>query len=280
MSTKKEQRELKRPDAFQTKVRDQLEKLIQKPTLLFSLLAILGVTLGGYFLSTYYHNSQLEKRATEIYAIDKIYQDELEKVQEKNIELYSKITEINNKIMDLESNKEIKPENKKSSLDQLKNELKKTEQNAKKIKGDHTKSSEEYYNFYQKNPRSSEGIRAAIHLTQNALKNNDYNKAKKITEQLLNNLSKSSFFYSNIIKLHVSILEEMSQLDLAINETNKLLMNVNKQEEPSILLLKGRLLIKKENNTEAKKILDSIITHFHATQEIKSKARAYKALIF
>lgn len=279
MSTKKEQRELKKPDLFQTRAREELEKIKQKPGLLIAILAILGISVGGYFFNAHYQNTQLEKRVSQIYAVDSLHKEELAKVQKETYALYNEMTENNKTIMDLEAKKTLtKPE--KSKLKKLKDKLDKIMASLKTIRPDHKKSSEGYLKFYEEHPSTQEGRRAASIVIQNLLNNKSYKEAKELSQKVLKDMPKSSLFYGSLLRLHIKVLSELSELDLALSKTEKLLAENSPKEQAQTLLLKGIILLQKEDKEEAQKTFERIITHFHATAELKSQARAYKALIF
>ena len=94
MSTKKEQRALKKPDLFQIRGRQLLERLKQNPQSLVGIVILVAVFVGGYFLNRYYSNLQIEKRASALWSVDKLYEKELEEAQEKSLELYTKANKL------------------------------------------------------------------------------------------------------------------------------------------------------------------------------------------
>lgn len=278
MSTKKEQRALKKPDLFQKLVRDQLEKIKDNSTSVMAFIGIAILATGGYFSKQYYDNTQIEKRASALYAIDKIYDNEEKMLSEESTKLSSELSNLNTKIVKLEEKKDLTPEE-KSELGKLKAETNSIETKQGKLQANHTASDEAYVAFFNKHPETAEGARAAIQVVNNLLQQKSYQKASELAKKVLENLSPTSLFYGNIAKLYINILSELGEIDPALSETEKLFGKVSEKEQPELLLLKGILLLQKEDLESAKKTFDTVATHFHATDEHKSQAKAYKALI-
>ena len=114
------------------------------------------------------------------------------------------------------------------------------------------------------------------HLT----KEKKYDKALELVKTILAQTSPASLFYPSLLKLHIKLLSETSNLELALSETEKLIAVNSDSEKAQSLLTKGALLVQAGKLAEAEKIFDTVITDFHATSDLKLQARAYKALIF
>ena len=277
MSTKKEQRALKRPDRFQVTMKRQLERIKQNPGVALGIVGIVALVFGAYFIGNYYQKVQLEKRVSALYSADKLYKEELEQVQKNVMSAYTAMGELSQKITALEEKK--KPSQKeKAELKSLKKELETKTKAISQVKPNHSASSKEYLAFFEANLDSAEGHRAALNTISGYLGKKDYKAAKELVTRVLGSMSPSSFFYKSTSLLHIKILSELSELETALSEADKLLTLSSDQEQPEVLLLKGVLLLQKNSKEEAGKIFDSLITHFHATQVLKSRAKAYKAL--
>ena len=277
MSTKKEQRALKRPDRFQVTMKRQLERIKQNPGVALGIVGIVALVFGGYFIGNYYQKVQLEKRVSALYSADKLYKEELEQVQKNVMSAYTAMGELSEKITTLEEKK--KPSKKEQTeLANLKKELEEKTKAISQVKPNHSASSKEYLAFFEAYPDSAEGHRAALNRISSLLSEKDYQAAKELIARVLESMSRSSFFYKSASMLHIKILSELSEVETALSETEKLLALSSDQEQPEILLLKGVLLLQKDSKAEAGKIFDKLITHFHATQVLKSQAKAYKAL--
>lgn len=278
MSTKKEQRALKRPDLFQKLGREQLEKIKANPTPFLSIVGILFLATGGYFAKQYYNNTQLEKRVSALYAIDKMYAEEDKRYTADSSRLASRLNEINGKILELEKKKTSTAEE-KAEIKKLKEEVDSISAKQDELQADHTDSNEAYVAFFNAHSSTPEGARAALQVVNSLLEKKSYKKASELTGKVLQHLPSSSLFYANVSKLHIKILSELGEVDPALSETEKLFTKVSEGEQPEVLLLKGILLLQKEDKEAAKKTFDTVATHFHATDEHKSQAKAYKALI-
>ncbi len=278
MSTKKEQRALKRPDLFQKLAKEQLEKIKDNPIPFVAVIGIVLLAASGYFAKQYYDNTQIEKRASALYAIDKIYDDEDRSFSEESGKLSSELSNLNEKVIKLEEKKDLTPEQ-KSELEKLKAKTNSIQAKQGKLQANHTVSDEAYVAFFNKHSGTAEGTRAAIQVVNSLLQQKSYQKASELAGKVLEKLSPSSLFYGNIAKLYINILSELGQIDPALSETEKLFAKVSETEQPEVLLLKGILLLQKEDRESAKKTFDTVATHFHATDEHKSQAKAYKALI-
>ena len=71
MSTKKEQRTLKRPDLFQKLAREQLEKIKDNPTPFLAVIGIVILATSGYFAKQYYNNTQIKLFHTNYFSTNK-----------------------------------------------------------------------------------------------------------------------------------------------------------------------------------------------------------------
>lgn len=279
MSTKKEQRALKRPDLFQTRGREFLENQKQNPKGIISVLAILFIAIAGYFFSQYWSNQQIEKRASELWSVDKTYQEELTAFQALAEAEGKKIDALETKLEELQKDDKAAKKN-KSQIDKLNEEIDALEKIAAAAKPNHEKSSEAYLAFFKKYSDTPEGHRAAIHVINYLTQSNKIEKAQELTAKVLEKMKPSAFFYTSLSRLNIKLLSELTHLDSALSEAEKLLAKSPDKEKPQALLLKGTILLQAEKEEEAEKIFDSVIAHFHATGETKSLARAYKALIF
>ena len=277
MSTKKEKRALKRPDLFQVIMKRQLEKIKQNPGVALGIVGVIALVFGGYFVGNYYQKLQLEKRVSALYAADKIYKEELEKVQKDVMSGYTAMNELSQKIVSLEENKNASKEE-KAELEKLKKELESKTKSISQLKPNHSASSKEYLSFYEAHSESPEGHRAALNVISYYLKSKNYKAAKEMVEKVLTSMSPSALLYKSTSMLHIKILSELSEVDVALSEINKLLKRLSEEEQPDVLLLQGVLLLQKGSKEEAGKTFDALITHFHATQVLKSRAKAYKAL--
>lgn len=279
MSTKKEQRALKRPDLFQARGREYLEKLKQSPQTLVIVFGIIVLSIGGFFLSQYYTNQQLEQRSSELWEADKLFEKELTSLQDTIYDNYKKMNDLDVELRALKEDKAAEKKN-KTQIEKLEKEISALEETTKNFKVDHSGSNEAYLAFFNKHPKTAEGTRAAIQVIHYLTQEKSYLKAEELSEKVLDNLSPTSFFYTSLLKLRIKLLSETSKLDVALSEADKLLASSSEKEQPQAMILKGNLLLQAKKQEEAEKIFDTVITHFHATGELKSQARAFKALIF
>ena len=105
MTTKKERRELSKPDAFQRQMQEKFYELSERPTLIISFIGLIAFLLLSYWGMNAYKNYQLENRTTEISKIDIAYKDIKKSLSPKLTKLLESEEQAQVKIAQLKSQK-------------------------------------------------------------------------------------------------------------------------------------------------------------------------------
>ena len=293
MTTKKERKRLKAPDAFQVKVMSYVDEMLKHRTFLYALglgsVVLVTLILGG----RYYKSEQARKRVVALSEIDQLFLSEEETAQNERSKILEKVENLEKKIDEQEkiasSKKEAKETEKKannSNLDKdkkvlaLEKEIEKYEQSLENIKADHGSSLKKFEDFYANHKDSPEGIRAAIMVINQMLDDKKFQEASSLTSDILTHLNDKPFLQIQLTNLHISILEELSKYDEALNALEQVeKMDSEEKNKASYLLTRGRLYMHYGKKDQASQTFKELMSKYENSQEA-NKARSFQALMY
>ena len=230
--------------------------------------APLVVVVIAVIIGQTYMKSQKNKRLATLATINRVYDDEQQAAAERRSKLQEKIKKIN----ELESKKEKNDKQDKSA------EMKELETQLKAIQADHSRSSEQYRQFFATHQTSPEGWAAAMSAVGVALTNKKYDTAQELLTTILKHSTKNDFYQVQARLLYIKLLEEQGNIEQALTETEQIYRLAPKDFKPETLLIKARLLLAQKQNSAARAVCEEIIKDF-ADSRAAVKARAIKVLL-
>ncbi len=258
---------LKSVDAFQAQVLEFLAKLANNPKIVaYGLGALIVVLVGGYGVRYGLQKSE-EKRAEGLVKVDAMFEEENK--------AFNKLREDKEKKRD--ALRAAQPSGANEKLEETA-EMKTLEAEIQALKPDHSKSSAEYKSYYEKHPKSAEGLVAGLKYAGFAAEQGQIEDAQKVLEAMVEPAQSYSILKVQTLLLLISILEDRDQLDKALEYSDKLLNGLPSELKPKVLLTKGQIQLLKKDYTQAQVTLNQIVTDSESSQEAE-KARSLLALI-
>lgn len=278
MSTKKERRQMSRPDAFQTKMREKFYEISERPGTILASVGIVLLLVLIYLGANYYSEYKFEQRTSEISLIDMIHDDEAEALQQKLSLGYKQDQDLTKKIGELKKLKK-KTKAQKQELEKLTKEKEALSKNQKLLKvGAFKQSKEKYLEYFANNSSSKEGLRAAVFAASIDIEEKNYAMAKSTLEKAQSHLKENSLISNKIKELYVSILTEFKDFEQALKELDKIIAEKSKLKKAKYLLIKSKILIETNKTEQASLVLEEIISKYSGSKE-ETDAKALKALL-
>ena len=272
--SKQKKPDLSRTDAFQRAFL-QLSHWVrhnarQITIVVAPLVVVVVAVIGGQV----YLKGQKNKRLAALAAINRVYTGEQQAVAERRSALQEKIKELESgREQEQESGREQEQESGKKPDD--KGEL---EAQLKAIRADHSRSSEQYREFFAAHQTSPEGWSAAMSAIGIAIASKQYDTAQELLTTLLQHSTKNDFYQVQARLLYIKLLEEQGNLAQALTETEQIYHLAPQDFKPEALLIKARLLLAQQQNSAARAVCEEIIQDF-ADSHAAVKARAIKVLL-
>ena len=262
--SKQKKPDLSRVDAFQ-RFFMQLAHWIKRNTrqiiiVVAPLALVTLVVLGGQI----YMQSQKGKRLAALATINRVYDDEQQKANDKRSEFQEKIKAISK----LEDKKD---KDKPAQVQQLEAQL-------KAVRADHSQSLGQYREFFAAHQTSPEGWAAAMAAVGIAISDQQHDTAHELLTALLKHSTKNDFYQVQARLLYIKLLEEKGSIEQALTETEQIYRLAPQEFKAETLLIKARLLLSQKQNSEALAVCEEIIKDF-ADSRAASKARAIKVLL-
>lgn len=264
MTDKITEKQLKRPDAFQTFFFHAFNWFkSQQKNVVLTLIPVLALILavGAW---QYYSYSQRDQRRIQLAEIERTFSKE-EKAPNK------KKSDINAEIRKLEkAAKDAGKEADKALIEAKQKEM-------EKIVPDHKESLAQFTAFFHSNEKTPEGWRAGMAAVEILAKAKNFEEAAAILKKILT-YSLGIEFYQVQVRLYaIAIMEDLKQYDEALSETEKLVPLASTELLPRVLITKARLQMESGKKEDALKTLDVIIASHSASPEAR-QAIAIKAL--
>lgn len=267
MSNKKEQLNLKGPDAFQVKASESIEFVRKNSKIVYLALGAAIVAVIAAFIIETYQSGNVEERRAELSSIDLIYAKELKTFQETRSDLEKQID-------DLELfQKESKPEFDEAKLKSLQGQLDKLGEEAS-----HQKSMALYQDFYQENPSTPEGWAAGVRYAHFIADSGDLEKAGDMIRGIYESSVGHDIIRHQSGLILISILEDQQKFTDAVAVAESLIKSSGEELKPHYLLAKARGLFLQKKNEEARAVAQEILDKYESSQE-SEKARGLLALI-
>lgn len=268
MTTKLETKKLKGPDAFQSAMYDLLAWFKgHKSLVALAFIPILLIVIGTIGWNIFAQQSK-GKRLTQLAAIETKYSDEEAAADKQRDALRKQLEALP------------KPPAAKDKADPAKDpKREELEKQVRAIKADHQGSLVAYREFYGKNQANAEGWMAGMKASSILLDDGKLAEAKDILAPIVQKSVGVKFYQTQGRVVLINVLEDLGEFDAGIKEADTLFSLAEDQIKPAALLVKGRLLLNKNQKEEAKAVLDQIIEK-HAAAPEADKARGLKALLF
>ena len=266
--SKQKKPDLSRVDAFQRSFFQLAHWMKRNARQIVIVVAPLAVVAIAVIIGQIYLKSQKDKRLVALASINRIYDDEQKVADGRRGELQEKIKKI----------KELNAKKEKTAKQDKPAELKALEAQLKAIKADHSRSAEQYREFFAAHQASPEGWAAAMATIGFAITNKEYDTARELLTTLLKHSIKNDFYQVQARLLYIKLLEEQGDIELALTETEQIYRLAPKDFKPETLLIKARLLLAQKQNSEALAVCEEIIKDF-ADSRAAIKARAIKVLL-
>jgi len=294
---KKLQKELKQPDKFQTQVfefSDWASENKQKIKMVIYPLIAVAVLI---FAFEAFKSQQTQTRRSGLAKIDMQYTSEDEAAQKKRTKIQEKITELTKKETEVKladsKNKSAKKKEEKKADDKkaedkkvavakvdlikIAADKKALQDQLKDIKSDHAKSQEMYLKYFSKYVSYAEGWSAGLKASNIQIEMKQYKEAAENVNKILKNAGELDFYNVQVRMLYVSILEELSRFDDALVELEVLVKVAKEEQQPGLLLSKGRIQILKDMKTDAYATFEGLIAK-HGSSREATKAKTIMAL--
>jgi len=264
MTDKKTEKQLKRPDAFQTFFFHafNLFKKEQKKVVL-ALVPVVLVIVGGLAWQ-YFRYSQQEKRRVQLSEIERTYSKEEKAPNKKKSDISAEIRKIE------KAAKDAGKEADKALIDSKQKEM-------DKIVADHKESLAQYTAFFHSNEKSPEGWKAGMAAVEILSKDKKFEEASAILNTILTNSLGVDFYQVQVRLYAIAILEDQKKYDEGLKEVEKLIPLASSEILPRVLLTKARFQMESGKKDEGLKTLDVIIASHSASPEAR-QAIAIKAL--
>lgn len=265
---KKTEKQLKRPDAFQTSMYRAAKWLkASRQQVLLVLIPMVGLILlaGGW---QYYRYLDTQKRRAQLAKISTASADEEKAFNKKQNELREEIRKLEAEVPK-DAPKDA-PHPKKAAIDAKKKELDGMVLN-------HDKTLELYLAFFNSNQKNPEGWRAGIAAANDYIAKKKLAEAAPILETILANSLGTDFYQVQVRFMYMAILEDLKKYQEALAESEKLMALASEDLQPKVLLFQARLQKSLGKREESLKTLDLVIKNHSSTPEAR-EALATKVL--
>lgn len=275
--SKQKKPDLSRTDAFQRAFLQLSHWVKHNARQITIVVAPLVVVVVAVIVGQVYLKGQKNKRLAALAAINRVYADEQQAVAERRSTLQEKIKELESgkkperSTAELESGRELESGDQPVDKGELETQL-------KAIRADHSRSSEQYREFFAAHQTSPEGWSAAMSAIGIAIASKQYDTAQELLTTLLQHSTKNDFYQVQARLLYIKLLEEQGNLAQALTETEQIYHLAPQDFKPEALLIKARLLLAQQQNSAARAVCEEIIQDF-ADSHAAVKARAIKVLL-
>jgi len=270
MNEKLNIKKLKGPDAFQERMLRFLAWLKGNRSATALLLAPIVLVVFGAWVWGFISTSSKDKRLTELARIE-ILASEEEASAEK---LRSAIQKEIDALPQPPAAKPGTPESK----DPSEGKRKELTEKMIAIRADHGPSAQQYLAFFEKNKDNAEGWMAGMKASSWQVHNGQKPAAVKLLGDIVKRSVSVEFYQQQGRIVFINLLEDTGDLDGALKESETLVSLADDYLKPQALLIKGRLLMNRQQKEEAKAVFDQILDK-HSTAPEAEKARGYKALL-
>ena len=266
MSSKKETRKLKGPDAFQIWVGSLIAQLPRYKSLIVKACWVIGVAAVTLFAVRFFMNRQEEQRQQALSQIDLAWGDEDNTVSKEKQKLEEQLG-------DLAKSAE------KSDADKAKvdAQMKELQTKMAALEPNHDASYLKYRDFYEKYQSHPEGWVAGLRYCSQLIKKKDFKAAVPILDAIQGSAKDKPMLQILAQQMLINVLQELKEYDRALKITDKMLPQATANLKAKILLEKGNIQLAMGQKDAAGKTFDQVIKDHEGTQEA-SYARAYKAL--
>lgn len=264
--SKKNELNLKGPDAFQVKAAHSVEYIKANSKLVVAVVVLITISALAVIGSNYLTNQSVKERQNAVAEVDQIFGKEAKVASDKRGEIESKIDEL--KLADKDKPT---PENKKK-LQELEKSLEALP------KADHSSSMTEYRQVYLKYENTPQGMLAGIRYASIAATAGNLQGAKDVLTKISRASKQHIILNLQANSLLISVLEDLKQYDEALSFIDEILKTAGDDLKPRFLLAKGRVLYLSKKFQDSKEALDLLINDYASAQEAE-KARSLKALI-
>ena len=257
---------LKRPDNFQDNILRAIAYVKENKQRAFMIMSpLLAVCIVGYAVFSW-SSRQAANRRGEVSKIGAVQAKEVASLDKARADLQKQIDDL----------RATKP-----SADGKKTELSaedlvtvtKLELQISTLKPDKSKSTAEYKKFYDANTLNQEGWMAGLSWAGVQLEEGKAADARTVAEAI-SKASTSNNFYQTVSRMMlIGIMEDASEFDAAIKESDVIISLASDETKPMALLAKGRLQYFKKSFPEARLALKELIEKF-ATSSEASTARS------
>jgi len=255
---------LKGPDQFQTSLASWFDKAYAYRTQIAAAISVILVVLAGIIGWQYYQGHKKDQRQQALAEIESVYTEELKAAAEKRSQLQEGLKDI-----------ATKDEKKLTKNEQATKTA--IEAQIEAIKPIHDESVAKYKAFMDKYIEYPEGWMAGFRVAADHLKKEEFTEAKDILVKVMAKANGVLFYELQGRFLLANVLAELKEFDPALKEVDVLISKANSDLKPRMLLLKGRILVAKQDIASAKEAFDQLIKDHSASSEAQ-KARAMKAV--
>lgn len=265
MTTKKTEKLLKRPDAFQIyffETWDWLKK--QKKSLMFTFVPVALILVGAASYQFYKRRMEVQRKH-QLAVIEKAYLNEEKEFFKKKNKIFSEIETLE-KIA-----KDQKVDN-KTIVEMRRKEL-------SEIKVDHAKSKADYLAFFNSNEKKVEGWRAGMFASKLLVQDKKLDEAASILGKILHHSIGIDFYQVQVRLMYIAILEDLKKFDESLAESDKLIALAPTDMHPRVYLNKARIQMEAGKKEDALKTLELLITKYSGTSESR-QALVMKVLQF
>ena len=265
--SKKDDLNLKGPDALQVQASKGLDfALKNKAAIIAGVVVALSVALIVIGVS-YFQDSAAEDRREELAKIDMIYEKEQTAFAEKRSAIEKK----------LDAQKLLVEENKEAAQPELVAKYE-AELAAFGDEPDHSASLAAYQKFYEDYKAEPVGWVAGLRVAHAKAEAKDLAAAAAIVKPIFEQSSGHDILHHQSGIILISLLEDQSQFDEAMQVADTLLSDAGAELKPQYLLIKARNLYLAKKAEEARTVLKSIVDE-HGTSQEATKAKSMLALL-
>ncbi|SMF55012.1 tetratricopeptide repeat protein [Pseudobacteriovorax antillogorgiicola] len=266
MSKKKDELNLKGPDAFQVRAAESVEYLKANSKLVVGIIGLVALSAIVALGFNYVSSQKLEDRQIAVSEADQIFDQESKAYEEKKAKLEKELDDL-------------KLKSKEASTPEVEAQVKDLQARLDDMDSpDHTKSMEEYRRVYEEYKDSPQGKVAGIRYAHLIAEQNKLTEAKDILVEITKDAKNLPILQAQAGMILLSILEDLGQYEEALKQADQVLKVVGKELKPRVLLAKGRILYLHKDLEGAGKAFDEIIGSYENSQE-SEKARSLKALL-
>lgn len=260
---------LKRPDSFQDHILKAIAAVKDNKQRAFMIMSpLLAVCIVGYAVFSWSSRQSANRRS----AISKIGG-----MQAKEVASLDKVREDLQKQIDVLRTAKPSADGKKTEISaENLGAITKLELQISSLKPDKSQSIAEYKKFYDANTTNQEGWMAGLSWAGAQLEDGKDAEARAVAEAI-SKASTTNNFYQTVSRLMlIGIMEDASEFDNAIKESDVLISLSSDETKPMALLAKGRLQYFRKSFPEARIALKELIEKF-ATSPEASTARSLVA---